>query len=194
MAHQLLQVMLAAPDVELGLHDLVPAVEDVALHAQLAPALGAALVQRKLVVSLLAVDLRQQEVADVGHLLELGPPRLLDEERRLVAGRLQVVPRHVQLGGNPVLEEVRNLGVVGGPLAGARGGLGLREGGAFGIIFSLVCIGLAAMSLVLDFDIIEQGIKHGADEKFAWYASFSLMVTLVWLYLEILRLLGYLRD
>ena len=74
------------------------------------------------------------------------------------------------------------------------GGIGLREGGAFGIIFSLACIGIAAMSLVLDFDIIEQGIKHGADEKFAWYASFSLMVTLVWLYLEILRLLGYLRD
>jgi uncharacterized YccA/Bax inhibitor family protein len=50
------------------------------------------------------------------------------------------------------------------------------------------------MNLVLDFDIIEQGIKRGADEKFAWFAGFSLMVTLVWLYLEILRLLGYLRN
>jgi uncharacterized YccA/Bax inhibitor family protein len=74
------------------------------------------------------------------------------------------------------------------------GGLGLREGGALAIIFSIICIGIAAMNLVLDFDIIEQGIKRGADEKFAWFASFSLMVTLVWLYLEILRLLGYLRD
>jgi uncharacterized YccA/Bax inhibitor family protein len=74
------------------------------------------------------------------------------------------------------------------------GGLGLRDGGALAIIFSLICIVVAAFSLVLDFDIIEQGIKHGADEKFAWYASFGLMVTLIWLYLEFLRLLGYLRN
>jgi uncharacterized YccA/Bax inhibitor family protein len=74
------------------------------------------------------------------------------------------------------------------------GGLGLRDGGPMAIVFSLVCIAIAAMNLVLDFDMIEQGIKRGADQKFAWYASFALMVTLVWLYLEILRLLGYLRD
>jgi uncharacterized YccA/Bax inhibitor family protein len=74
------------------------------------------------------------------------------------------------------------------------GGLGLRDGGPLAIIISLVFIGIAAMNLVLDFDIIEQGIKRGADEKFAWFAGFSLMVTLVWLYLEILRLLGYLRN
>ncbi len=73
-------------------------------------------------------------------------------------------------------------------------GLGLRSGGAFAIIFSLICIVVAAFNLVLDFDMIEQGIRRGADEKFAWYASFGLMVTLIWLYLEILRLLGYLRD
>jgi len=73
-------------------------------------------------------------------------------------------------------------------------GLGLRSGGALAVVFSLLCIGIAAMNLVMDFDIIEQGIKHGADEKFAWYAGFSLMVTLVWLYLEILRLLGNLRN
>ena len=74
------------------------------------------------------------------------------------------------------------------------GGLGLRDGGALAIIFSLICIVIAAFNLVLDFDIIEQGIKHGADERFAWYASFGLMVTLIWLYLEFLRLLGYLRN
>jgi uncharacterized YccA/Bax inhibitor family protein len=73
-------------------------------------------------------------------------------------------------------------------------GLGLRDGGPLAIIFSLICIVVAAFNLVLDFDIIEQGIKRGADEKFAWYASFGLMVTLIWLYLEILRLLGYLRS
>lgn len=74
------------------------------------------------------------------------------------------------------------------------GGLGLRNGGAIAIIFSLVCIGIAAMNLVMDFDMVERGIRQGADEKFAWFAAFGLMVTLVWLYIEILRLLSYLRN
>jgi uncharacterized YccA/Bax inhibitor family protein len=74
------------------------------------------------------------------------------------------------------------------------GGLGLRNGGALAILFSLLCIGLAAMNLVIDFDMVEKGIRSGADEKFAWYASFGILVTLVWLYIEILRLLGYLRN
>jgi uncharacterized YccA/Bax inhibitor family protein len=73
-------------------------------------------------------------------------------------------------------------------------GLGLRSGGALAIVFSLVCIVLAAMNLVLDFDMVEQGIRNGADQKFAWYASFGITVTLVWLYIEILRLLAYMRD
>ena len=72
-------------------------------------------------------------------------------------------------------------------------GLGLRSGGPLAVIFSLLCIGIAAMNLANDFAIIERGIKHGADQKFAWFAGFSLMVTLVWLYVEILRLLGYAR-
>jgi len=71
------------------------------------------------------------------------------------------------------------------------GGLGLRDGGALAIGFSLICIVIASMNLVVDFDMIEKGIRNGADEKFAWYASFALMVTLIWLYLEILRLLSY---
>jgi uncharacterized YccA/Bax inhibitor family protein len=74
------------------------------------------------------------------------------------------------------------------------GGLGLRDGGAIAIIFSLVCIVIASMNLVMDFDMIERGIRQGAPEKFAWYAAFGLMVTLIWLYIEILRLLSYLRD
>ncbi|MGH8862441.1 MAG: Bax inhibitor-1/YccA family protein [Jatrophihabitantaceae bacterium] len=74
------------------------------------------------------------------------------------------------------------------------GGLGLRDGGPLAIIFSLVCIGIAAMNLVIDFDVVERGIRNGADQKFAWYASFGITVTLVWLYIEILRLLSYLRD
>jgi uncharacterized YccA/Bax inhibitor family protein len=74
------------------------------------------------------------------------------------------------------------------------GGLGLRDGGPMAVIFSLVCIGLAAFNLVLDFDTIERGIRQGAPEKMAWLAAFGLTVTLVWLYLEILRLLGYARN
>ena len=73
-------------------------------------------------------------------------------------------------------------------------GLGLRSGGPLAIVFSLVCIGLAAMNLVIDFDVVERGIRNGADQKYAWYASFGITVTLVWLYIEILRLLGYMRD
>jgi uncharacterized YccA/Bax inhibitor family protein len=74
------------------------------------------------------------------------------------------------------------------------GGLGLRSGGVLAIVFSLVCIVIASMNLVMDFDMIERGIRSGADEKFAWYASFGIMVTLIWLYIEILRLLSYLRE
>jgi uncharacterized YccA/Bax inhibitor family protein len=73
------------------------------------------------------------------------------------------------------------------------GGLGLRAGGPLAVVFSLACIALAAFNLVMDFDMIERGIRAGVDRKFAWYASFGIVVTLVWLYLEILRLLGYAR-
>ena len=52
----------------------------------------------------------------------------------------------------------------------------------------------AALSFLLDFDMIDKAIRRGAPERFAWYAAFGLTVTLVWLYLEILRLLSYLRD
>jgi uncharacterized YccA/Bax inhibitor family protein len=74
------------------------------------------------------------------------------------------------------------------------GGLGLRTGGPLAIVFSLVVIGVGAMSLLLDFDMADQAIRRGAPAKFAWYISFGLLVTVVWLYLEILRLLSYFRD
>jgi uncharacterized YccA/Bax inhibitor family protein len=73
-------------------------------------------------------------------------------------------------------------------------GLHLRDGGAFAIIFSLVVIGIAAFSLLLDFDQADEAIRRGAPAKFAWYISFGLLVTVVWLYLEILRLLSYFRE
>lgn len=71
------------------------------------------------------------------------------------------------------------------------GGLGLRDGGPIAIIFSLVCIGLAAFSFLLDFDAADQLIRAQAPEKAAWGVALGLTVTLVWLYVEILRLLSY---
>ncbi len=74
------------------------------------------------------------------------------------------------------------------------GGLGLRDGGPLAIIFSLVVIGIAALTFLLDFDMVDQAIRRGAPQQFAWYAAFGLVVGLVWLYLEILRLLSYFRE
>jgi uncharacterized YccA/Bax inhibitor family protein len=74
------------------------------------------------------------------------------------------------------------------------GGLGLRDGSPLAIIFSLVCIGIAAFSFLLDFDAADELIRAQAPEKMAWYIAFGLLVTLIWLYLEILRLLSYFRE
>jgi uncharacterized YccA/Bax inhibitor family protein len=80
-------------------------------------------------------------------------------------------------------------------LLGAFGvNMGLRDGGPLAIIFSLVVIGIAAFSFLLDFDMADKMIRQGMPSKWAWYSAFGLMTTLVWLYLEILRLLSYLRD
>jgi uncharacterized YccA/Bax inhibitor family protein len=59
-----------------------------------------------------------------------------------------------------------------------------------GIGFSVFVVGIAALNLVLDFDFIEEGAEVGLPKYMEWYGAFSLMVTLVWLYLEILRLLA----
>jgi uncharacterized YccA/Bax inhibitor family protein len=63
-----------------------------------------------------------------------------------------------------------------------------------GIGISLVIVGIAALNLVLDFDLIERGVAGGAPKYMEWYSAFGLMVTLVWLYLEILRLLSKVRS
>lgn len=66
-------------------------------------------------------------------------------------------------------------------------------GGTFGILFSLFVVCIAALNLVLDFDLIERATAQGAPKYMEWYCAFALMVTLVWLYLELLRLLGNAR-
>jgi uncharacterized YccA/Bax inhibitor family protein len=63
-----------------------------------------------------------------------------------------------------------------------------------GILFSLLVVGIASLNLVLDFDFVEQGVTYGAPKYMEWYAAFGIMVTLVWLYLEILRLLAKMRS
>lgn len=70
----------------------------------------------------------------------------------------------------------------------------IHSSGTFGIIFSLVVVGIAALNLILDFDRIEQGAAMGAPKYMEWYGAFGLLVTIVWLYLEILRLLAKLNS
>ncbi len=72
--------------------------------------------------------------------------------------------------------------------------LAINGAGPLGIIFSLFVCGIAALNLVLDFDFIEQGVAYGAPKYMEWYGAFGIMVTLVWLYLEILRLLSKMRS
>ena len=78
---------------------------------------------------------------------------------------------------------------------GGGEGIGfIHSNGLMGIGFSLFVVGIAALNLVLDFDFIEQGSENGLPKHMEWYGAFSLMVTLVWLYLEILRLLAKLKS
>lgn len=68
------------------------------------------------------------------------------------------------------------------------------SGSPLGIVISLVVVGVAAMNLILDFDFIERGQQAGLPRYMDWYAAFGLLVTLIWLYLEMLRLLARLRQ
>ncbi|MBC3540792.1 Bax inhibitor-1/YccA family protein [Rufibacter sediminis] len=70
----------------------------------------------------------------------------------------------------------------------------IHSSGTAGIIFSVLVVIIAAMNLILDFDTIEQGVTHGAPKHMEWYAAFGLAVTLIWLYIEILRLLSKLNS
>jgi uncharacterized YccA/Bax inhibitor family protein len=69
----------------------------------------------------------------------------------------------------------------------------INDPSPIGIAISLVIVGVAALNLVLDFDFIANAAANGAPKRLEWYGAFSLLVTLIWLYLELLRLLGKLR-
>ena len=100
--------------------------------------------------------------------------------RMMVAGMVGVL---VLMLGNMVIS-----------MFGSHDGGPLRNGGTLAIIFSLVCIALAAFSFLIDFDAADQMIRAGAPEKAAWGIALGLTVTLVWLYLEMLRLLSYFQQ
>lgn len=70
----------------------------------------------------------------------------------------------------------------------------LHDSSPMGILISLVIVVVAALNLILDFDMIERGAQEGAPKYFEWYSAFGLMVTIVWLYLEILKLLSKLAS
>jgi len=70
----------------------------------------------------------------------------------------------------------------------------IHDSSGLGIIISLVVVFIASLNLIIDFDLVEKGALYGAPKYMEWYGAFSLMVTLVWLYIETLRLLSKLRD
>ncbi|WP_369369708.1 Bax inhibitor-1/YccA family protein [Promicromonospora sp. Populi] len=78
-------------------------------------------------------------------------------------------------------------------LTGVLDGFGMRAG-PIGVIVGIIAVGLAAASLIVDFDSIKRGVEAGAPAKMAWSAAFGLLVTLIWLYLELLRLVAIISS
>ncbi|WFE24970.1 Bax inhibitor-1/YccA family protein [Solwaraspora sp. WMMD791] len=71
---------------------------------------------------------------------------------------------------------------------------GLRSGGPIAIIFSLICIVVASLSFVLSFHEVEEGVRLGLPQRYSWVAAFGILVSLIWLYIEILRLLSFFQG
>ena len=145
-------------------------------------------------------------LGSVSAMFELRYPGIAIQAVSLTFGTLLVLLLAYRSGLIPVTEKFR-LGVVA-----ATGGIALfylativlgffgihfttiNGSGPIGIAFSGFVVVIAALNLVLDFDFIESGVAAGAPKYMEWYAGFGLMVTLIWLYLEILRLLSKLRS
>ncbi|MGV8978157.1 MAG: Bax inhibitor-1/YccA family membrane protein [Cellulomonas sp.] len=106
------------------------------------------------------------------------------------SGRVRVTPKFTKflllaMGGYLVFSLLNFALSFALPSSGMFGPL---RGGLLGVVVGLVAVGLAAASLIVDFDSIKRGVEQGVPAKFAWSAAFGLIVTLVWLYLELLRL------
>ena len=63
-----------------------------------------------------------------------------------------------------------------------------------GYLFSVICIVVAALSFILSFNEVEEGVRMGLPQRYSWVAAFGILVSLIWLYLEILRLLSFLQG
>jgi len=142
----------------------------------------------------------------ISALFELRYPGIAMQAVGLTFGTLFVLLLAYHSGLIPVTEKLK-LGVVA-----ATGGIAvfylvefvlgfvgvhfaaINGSGLLGIGFSVVVVIVAALNLVLDFDFIESGVSAGAPKYMEWYGAFGLIVTLVWLYLEILRLLAKLNS
>jgi uncharacterized YccA/Bax inhibitor family protein len=109
------------------------------------------------------------------------------------SGRIKVTPQFTKMvvGATIGFFVLMMVNLVASMVTG--NGLGLRTG-TLGIVVGLFAIGLASMNLILDFDLVEKGARAGLPTKYGWFAAFGILVTLVWLYIEILRLLAILRG
>ncbi len=110
------------------------------------------------------------------------------------SGRVRVTPKFrrtalIAMGGYLVFCIINLIA----SFAGVGDGWGFRQG-PFGIAIGLFAVTLAAVFLILDFDFAEQGVRNGIPERYSWLAAFGLVVTLVWLYIELLRLIAILRG
>ncbi len=109
------------------------------------------------------------------------------------SGRIRVTPRFTRglliAGGGYLVFCLVNLGLV------AFTDVNLRfDNPVLGLVIGAFAVGLAAMFLILDFDFVDQGVRNGLPDKYSWTAAFGLTVTMVWLYIEMLRLLAILRG
>ena len=142
----------------------------------------------------------------ISSVLELRFPGIAIQSVSLTFGTLLVLLLAYRSGLIPVTQKFR-MGIVaatGGIMLFylLQFGLGffgvhftsINGSGPIGIGFSLIVVGIAALNLVLDFDFIENGVRMGAPKYMEWYGAFGIMVTLVWLYLEILRLVTKIRG
>jgi uncharacterized YccA/Bax inhibitor family protein len=110
------------------------------------------------------------------------------------SGKLKATPQFTKIvsGAFLGLFALLILNLLIGAIGGGDG-IGLRSGGPIAILFSIAFIAVGSMTFVLDFDRAQQMVNAGVDERESWRISFGLVVGLVWLYLEVLRLLSYLN-
>ena len=110
-------------------------------------------------------------------------------------GVLRATPKFVKVLS---IAGLAYLGVALASLVGALFGVGDGWGfygiGGLGVLLCVAGVALAAFYLVLDFDFVEQGVRNGLPERYSWLAAFGLLATVVWLYIELLRLLAILRG